>query len=82
MNIIAFFKRFSSALSIIFACISLMGLAWYGYYKTSIGLIVCAASMVVSTIFQVVRLWERDKGRAMIMLVTTLMLIALLVMYL
>lgn len=82
MKLIAFLKRFSSALSIIFACISLMGLAIYFYYHTTFGLILCAAAMAVSTVFQVVRLWERDKSRAMIMLATTLLLIVMLFMYL
>ncbi len=81
MNFVAFLKRFASALTIIFACISLMGLAIYFYYKAAFGLTLCAAAMAISTIFQVVRLWDRDKARAMIMLVTTVLLIVMLYMY-
>lgn len=82
MNIINFIKRFSSALSIIFSCVSLLGLALYSIYRLSYGLTLCVCAMAISSIFQVIRLWGHDRGRAMIMLMTTLMLFAFIIFYL
>lgn len=82
MNIINFFKRFASAFSIIFSCVSLIGLAMYSIYRISYGLTLCACAMAISGVFQVIRLWSQDRGRAMIMLMTTVMLLAFIILYL
>ncbi len=82
MNIINFFKRFASAFSIIFSCVSLIGLAMYYIYRLSYGLTLCAYGMALSSVFQVIRLWGQDRGRAMIMLMTTIMLLAFIIFYL
>ena len=82
MNIINFIKRFASAFTIIFSCISLLGLAVYYIYRISYGLTLCVCAMAISSIFQVIRLWGHDRGRAVIMLMTTIMLLAFIILYL
>ena len=81
MRFLAFIKRFSSAFSIIFTCFSLLGLAVYFYYKLAYGLTLFAAAMAISSVFQVIRLWDQDKARAMMMLVTSVILIVMVLVY-
>lgn len=81
MRFLAFIKRFSSAFSIITTCIGLLGLALYFYYQLAYGLSLFAAGMAISSVFQVIRLWNQDKARAMIMLITSVVLIAMVVLY-
>ena len=81
MRFLEFIKRFSSALAIIFTSIGLLGLAVYYYYQLSYGLTLFAAAMAISSVFQVIRLWERDKARAFMMLVTSIILIVMVLLY-
>ena len=82
MNIINFIKRFASAFTIIFSCISLLGLALYYIYRISYGLTLCACAMALSSVFQVIRLWSHDRSRAMIMLMTAILLLVFIILYL
>lgn len=51
MRFLASLKRFSHAFTIIFTCLSLLGLALYFYYKLTYGLTIFACAMAISSVF-------------------------------
>ena len=70
MNFLNYLIRFAAAIAICFTCVGLMGFALFYFYSLHIGLTVGMGCMGMASLFQMLRLWERDRTRAMMTLIT------------
>lgn len=70
MNFLNNLIRIASALCICFSCIGIFGFVIYFLYDMAFGMTLGLSGMAISSLFQALRLWEKDRVRGFLMLVT------------
>lgn len=76
MNFFQNLKRYATLFAICFSCVALIGFALYYLYGYGYGLSLGLGAIAIATVFQALRLWQQDRARGFIMLVTAAMLFA------